>query len=282
MTDQATFPFGKPSTPRPPRIPSGIAELFVLGVYPSALHVRWSPPAWAQARLGVGTIGALAVDDEPTVFWDGADARERIEQWRADVHFREGDAEGECGHLRAAGNGTSGRSVVERVLEPLGIDADATWFSDVVDRFFVKSGNARRREQADAIAADYAPFAVAARLPEARLPSRPSTDELVEVALTEHAARLRAELAQAQAPVVVTLGEEARRVLLGFADAVTGPPTMPLEGRRFRASAAATYGEAGSVSLGNVQAHWYAVVHPGQHSPTWTELHDAWMDRRRR
>ncbi|MBI2708829.1 MAG: hypothetical protein HYX34_03945 [Actinobacteria bacterium] len=280
MTDQATFPFGKPSTPRPPRIPSGKAELFVLGVYPSALHVRWSPPAWAQSRLGIGTIGALAVDDEPTVFWDGADARDRIKQWRADVQFREGDAEGDWGHVRAAGNGTSGRSVVERVLEPLGTGAEATWFSDVVDRFFVKSGNTRRREQADATTADYAPFAVEAGLPEARLPSRPGTEELIELGLAGHSERLREELTQARAPVVATLGEEARRVLQGIADSAGGPPALPLEGQRMTGDAGATYGEAGTVTLGDMEAQCYALVHPGQRSPTWTGLHDAWMRRR--
>ena len=281
MLGQATFPFGKPSTARPPRTPSGSAELFVLGVYPSALHVRWSPPGWEQSRLGVGPIGALAVDDEPTVFWDGADAQDRIEQWRADVGFREGDANGTWGHVRAAGNGTSGRSVAERVLAPLGMAAEATWFSDVVDRFFVKSGNARRREQADAINADYAPFAVEAGLPEARLPSRPGTEELIQLGLAEHSQRLREELTQARAPVVVTLGEEARRVLQGIADSAGGPPALPLEGRRLTGDAGATYGEAGTVTLGDIDAQWYALVHPGQRSPVWTGLHDAWIKRRR-
>jgi hypothetical protein len=55
------FPFGRPSTRRPPREPSGPADLLVLGVYPSALHVRWTTPD------GLHTVGALAVDDEPTV-----------------------------------------------------------------------------------------------------------------------------------------------------------------------------------------------------------------------
>ena len=30
-------------------------------------------------------VGALAIDDEPTVFWDGADATRRIEQWQQTV-----------------------------------------------------------------------------------------------------------------------------------------------------------------------------------------------------
>lgn len=74
------FPFGRPSTPRAPRIPVGQAGLFILGVYPSALHVRWELPEWARRGLGIGTVAALAVDDEPSVFWDGADAGARVSE----------------------------------------------------------------------------------------------------------------------------------------------------------------------------------------------------------
>ncbi len=52
----------------------------VLGVYPSALHVRWS--------CGDAGVGALAVDVEPTVFWDGGDANARIDDWKKAVGFR--------------------------------------------------------------------------------------------------------------------------------------------------------------------------------------------------
>ena len=79
----AVFPFGSPSTPRPPRRPVGDAAVFVLGVYPSALHVRWTLPAWWSGERQV--VGALAVADEPTVFWDGADAHERVADWKASI-----------------------------------------------------------------------------------------------------------------------------------------------------------------------------------------------------
>lgn len=63
------FPFGAESTPRPPRKPKGEARVFVLGVYPSAVHVRWDLPLWAQTAER-RAVGALAIADEPTVFWD--------------------------------------------------------------------------------------------------------------------------------------------------------------------------------------------------------------------
>lgn len=69
-----TFPFGRPATARPPRpAVDGSARVFVLGVYPSALHIRWARP---DVKVHVQS---LAVDDEPEVFWDGADAVERVE-----------------------------------------------------------------------------------------------------------------------------------------------------------------------------------------------------------
>lgn len=68
----STYPLGRSATDRPPRVPRADAEVFVLGVYASALHVRWQRPD------GAVMVQALAVDDEPEVFWDGADAAERI------------------------------------------------------------------------------------------------------------------------------------------------------------------------------------------------------------
>lgn len=270
------FPFGRPSSPRGPRVPYGDASLFVLGVYPSALHVRWDPPAWAREAAGVNTVAALAVDDEPTVFWDGANAAEHVARWRDDVGFIEGDELHCFGRVRAAGNGTSGRAVVEDVLEPLAVDVESTWFTDAVDHFFIKrSGGGGRRQQADAIDQDYEPFAQAAGLPSASLPLRPAVANLVDLALSTHRDRLRSELVRSRSPLVVTLGEEARLVLAGLADDVEGGPTRPLDGKRF-ADHPHDYGRIGAIRVGGFTAQWFALMHPGQRAPRWRQLHDQW------
>lgn len=279
MTGEARFPFGQLSTPRPPRRPAHAAELFVLGVYPSALHVRWQPPTWARLGLGVGPVGALAVADEPCVFWDGADAAQRVAEWRTKVTFIEGDDEGCWGHATTAGNGTSGSAVAEGVLVPFEVEPANTWFTDAVDHFFVKQGKSGgRRQQADAIEADYAPFAAAAGLPSASLPARPVPDELVSLAASQHGDRLRAEFEEANAPLVVTLGEEARRVLMAIADKVDGAPAQPLDGRWFAVDEA-SYGRPGIARVGGMEAQCYALVHPGQRSTGWRQLHDRWRRR---
>lgn len=276
MTGEARFPFGQLSTSRPPRRTAHAAELFVLGVYPSALHVRWQPPTWARHRLGVGPVGALAVADEPCVFWDGADAAQQVAEWRTKVEFIDGDDDGCWGKVTAASNGTSGSAVAEGVLVPLDVKPENTWFTDAIDYFFVKQGKpGGRRQQADAIGADYTPFAAAAGLPPASLPARPTPDELVALAASHHCDRLRAEFEEANAPVVVTLGEEARRVLIAVADHVDGAPAHPLDGRRIAVDEA-SYGRPGTARVGGIEAQCYALVHPGQRSTGWRQLHDQW------
>lgn len=170
--------------------------------------------------------------------------------------------------------------MAKTILQPLRVDPATAWFSDVVDRYFLKSGGTKR-QQGGAIAQDYEPFAKAAGLQSARLPTRPRVDALVKLAIDEHVTRLRHELAEAAAPVVVTLGEEARRVLLAIADEASGPPTEPLASRRLAGEGADRYGAPGSVTISDQDMSWLALVHPGQRSPFWVDLHNTWIERQR-
>lgn len=251
------FPFGLPSTPRPPRRPRGRAAAFVLGVYPSALHVRWS-------RARGAFVEALAVDDEPTVFWTGEDGPERVAAWGERVGWRD-----EWGSIASPStNGSSGRIVRDEILAPLGIAIEDAWLTDCVDTYFVKDGPSSQQR---AIDTRYAPFAKERRLPAATLPPRPAPRELVRIATRDHAARLRAELLESAAPLVITLGNEALAVLRAIANHEGIPAKLD--------PAPAAYGREGRVQIEDHTARVIPCIHPGQHADVWTRAHTAWKTR---
>lgn len=248
------FPFGAPSTPRPPRRPRGSAKAFVLGVYPSALHARWS-------RSGRTFVAALAVADEPEVFWTGDDGQDRISSWS---HVRWNEDWGSVSSPPT--NGSSGRDVRDRVLAPLGIAIEDAWLTDSVNTFFVKSGPGSQRS---AIEQRYLPFAKKHRLETPTIPRRPSASALVDLAIRSHADRLRSELLEARAPLVISLGNEALSVLHAVATCEGLPTRLSIK----------DYGREGRVRLQDYSAHVYAMVHPGQRSPSWRGAHDRWIRR---
>jgi len=246
-------------------------------VYPSALHVRWNPPRWLVEDAGVSKIvGALAVDVEPVVFWDGADAKARVDEWKRLVSFRTGDEAGAWGHVSAAGNGTSGAGVRDDILDPLGLDTGEVWFSDAVPWYFVKRSarpGRAKREQGDAMDTDYAPLA--ARDPSAPLHSlttRLSVDQLVRWSVTERREALRREILESEARVLITLGEEARRVIVGIADSIAGGGERTLEEKM------TGYAEPGTCSIEGHRTRWFALRHPGQRGKGWSALHRAWTE----
>lgn len=262
MNFEGRFPFGRPSTERPPRRPRGAARAFVLGVYPSALHVRWA--------CGESFVQSLAIDVEPTVFWDGADAIERVAAWKEAVGFR-----AEWGTVASAGNGTSGDGLNTEILEPLGISPGDVWFSDLVPWFFIKKGSITRRAQFEAIRDEYAPFAARVGLPAANLPLRLTAPSLCRYSIEQRADHLRRELLESDARVLVTLGEEPRYVVERIADSVGGRVTRPLK------ATMTDYEQAGALEVDGREIEWWALKHPGQRDPEWRATHRRWIERRR-
>jgi hypothetical protein len=248
------FPFGQVSRRRPSRLPlKAEAELLVLAAYPSALHIRWTPPD------GVAPIGALAIADEPTLFWDGADARNRIEEWRETVSWRN-----EWGWVDHAGsNGNWGRRVVNDVLTPLGVDADQVYFANCLPTYFVKKG---RGSQHEIITTRYNPFAMDRDgLAIADLPSRPSQELLVRQSVEQEGDVLLEEIAESGAPRVATLGQEAADVLAQIcrADAVRLLPDD-------------SYATPRRLVIGSRTVEWLPLTHPGNSNAQWRHRHDQW------
>jgi hypothetical protein len=252
-TDGGTFPFGRPLLRRKPSARSR-RRVFVLGAFPSALHIAW----WSPQRKGVR---ALVVDNEPAAFWAAEDEREQIDAWKTAVHFRVG----EWGEVETSEtNGKTGRWVDEHVLAPLGITREEACLSYCVDTYsFSDSGVAFGVEDR------YQPFARQAGLPEARLAPRPSGGAFVELAVTTHRERLRKELSVVVPELVVTLGGGPRRVLRAVADV--------REGGRLRPDA--SYGVELPLTVRGRKTRWLALCEPNP-SAEYTEAHARWRQQR--
>jgi hypothetical protein len=280
------FPFGRPSTKRPARRPtSGSAEIFVLGVYPSALHVRWILPQWLCTN-DRSEVKALAVDVEPTVFWDGSDAAARVEQWREVIGFREGNGLDDWGFVEpAARNGSSGDDVGDRVLKPLGKSPASTWFTDAVPWFFVKRAPKTSAkipsppsQQADVLDDVYTRLVVhlakrGGHLPKWDLPSRPSIAQLVDAA-SDRSAELRDEVLASRAATLITLGEEARRVATKLADEPGNVSSIPLS----LAMSNDDYATKRELMIGDQKVNWWALRHPGSRDRRWQDKDEAWRE----
>src|ERR671933_733331 len=105
------FPFGQAVFPRAPSA-HGPRRLFVLGAYPSALHVAWNPLPLVDYPDGYGPVRALPVDNEPTPFWDGHDEQALIDGWKATVNF---DPSWGTADRPPNLNGTTGKKLKKRV-----------------------------------------------------------------------------------------------------------------------------------------------------------------------
>src|SRR3954449_1131424 len=122
-SDHGQFPFGRNNVERPMRVSTGACHVLVVGVYPSAFHIAWSPPPAVDPRAvearGRPFIASLAVDVEPTVFWDGIEptSYDELARWKHALAF-EPEVHGSA---TVGNNGPSGAGLVARILEPLGL-----------------------------------------------------------------------------------------------------------------------------------------------------------------
>lgn len=240
------FPFGQRVLGRPPSAAAS-RSVFILGAYPSALHVRWVPPAPHRA------VHALAVDNEPTPFWSGDDEATHFERWRNAVSWDE-----RFGDVLPAGraNGSSG-AWLDDVLRALNVERASAWITDCLDNYRASEGQSRRLADTyrvlDGVVAD-------------ALPPHPTTEEVIHEALTLHRERLHTELATARPDVVVTLGNAALHVFASLADA----SKQPLSTRG--------YARRRPAMLQQRAVTWIPLVHPGGCRGHWQTAHSRWLE----
>lgn len=244
MNVPLTYPFGRPVCPRPPSA-STPRPLFVLGAYPSALHVEWRP---AVGKL----VRAIPIDDEPHPFWNGVDANERVAAWLD--WLQPSPSKHGTFSVPPRLNGPSGSWVDDNVLRPLGYERDEACITDCLDTYRMSVGvEARIRDT-------YA----TSTLPSCRLASHPSEDDIVREALTHHRERLLDELERCRPEIVATLGNAAARV---FAS-IVGLPQSKLS--------VIDYGESRPVALRDRTITWHPLAHPAA-PKVYQEAHIKWV-----
>lgn len=277
MRDHGTFPFGQPNAVRPLwPASSGKAMALVVGVYPSAFHVRWSPPPDADDRPPAQRrrpyVASLAVDVEPRVFWDGQtpSPNDLLNQWKKAVKFKDSWGTVQPGH-----NGPSGDGLNADYLAPLGLAQGDVAMTDVVPWFFVKNGAGSQGAAIERVGASFAKRGLPFK--GGTLPARPTAKKLVEIACgPARRESLRRELVETGSLLVISLGQEALDAVRGVADAVDGVPLKLAPGR--------SYGAEGSLLVDGQRLRWIPLAHPGlirqQAAATpWRVAHAAWGKR---
>ena len=247
------FPFGQPVVAlRQP--PLSDAAVFVLGVYPSAVHARWLYPD------GGVRVVALAVASEPELFWRGENAAEIISA----ISVPAG-----AGRLEPAGlglNGSYGLALDKHYLAPLGLTRRLAWLCHLLPESRLHSG------QAAAIEERYASVACAHRLPAATVPPMPSryaSDERVE--------EIAAEFIASGATTLLTLGDAPLKEFVA---------RLGLHRNTSLAAFGKTpgdYGKRHSVTLRGKRFELLPLVHLreaaqlGDYSRAWAQCHFAWV-----
>jgi hypothetical protein len=254
-----TFAFGANILARPPSS-NGRRQYYVLGAYPSGLHIHWTPPPLPGHALR--PVQAMIVDNEPSPFWDGDDAAVRYHQWLDQVEWR--TAWGEVQPASEQYNGPTGRWMDQHILSPLGIRRAEACISDCLDVAHLSEAQAKR------VSDTYNPVSTIAGLPPCTLAPAPDEAKIVEEAKGAHLDRLHDELQQCQPRTVITLGNAALRVMSMLLDDVE--PSAPKELVR------AAYGKPRSATFEGRQLKWLPLVHPraGASIPGWVETHTRW------
>jgi len=252
MNALGRFPFGAPLAECGAQIPTR-ADAFILGAYPSALHVLWRAPIDSE----FGRIHALAVDNEPTVFWDGSEADMYVKAW---AHRFFDAAWGSV--TPATLNGPSGSWVRGKITKPLEEARIGNWFiTDCLTTYRNSAGGKAAIEaRYNRFAADHPP------LQPADLSDHPTENQIVDEALATQRDRLSQQIAAAGPQILVTLGNAAARVINHLASQPDSGK-LRLEG----------YGTPRSIAVCGRRLTWFPLAHPAAPAP-YQAQHDSWLD----
>jgi hypothetical protein len=202
------------------------------------------------------------------VFWDGDDPspRDLLDRWREAVGF---DDE-RHGTVRPGHNGPSGAGLAERILTPLGLSTADVAYTDAVPWFFVKHGCG---SQGDAIRSRFAPVARQIGVHPGSLPERPTVKALPAIAAgPARRNTFRREILDIDAPVIISLGQEAIDALAAVADSCSGITSR---------LSPDSYGQPAEIVIEGVRRTVLPLAHPGFIRQTkdaaWVDAIAAWQ-----
>ena len=228
-------------------------KVFVLGVYASAVHARWSIGSEVKCA-------ALAVASEPRIFWDGnpEEAAEIISRIKIPK---------ELGTLKPAGkhlNGPSAKVLDEHILAPLGFTRKDAWLCDLLPETRINDN------QYEAIEREYNPKIKEHGLNEVTIPRRPSV-----FCDAERCKEILAEIEESKADMLVLLGDIPIKQFLNMVakvDYSSLKEYTELYG----------YGAITETLINNRSMKILPLAHPrqigalGGHSATWFDAHQKW------
>jgi len=253
---QLIFPFGQPLQKVQQKVTTPNKQVFVLGVYASAVHAKWLNPDNSVK------VQALAVASEPEIFWRGEDAKEIISKIEIPKEL------GCLVHANENLNGPSGKALDELFLKPLGFSRDNAWLCDLLPESRV---NANQKKAVDSY--NKLVGSSGLNLPLASIP------DFDENEIKEHAAprkeEILTELEASGANTIILLGDLPVRWFLHFYD------------KRKKLSQFGdkpdTYGRRHEVTINGKAYNVIPLCHLrnaarlGSFSKKWAELHDGWV-----
>ena len=246
------FPFGQPlkkvqQTDRTPK------EVFVLGVYASAVHAQWNAPD------GKIKVRALAVASEPYIFWKGDNAVNIIKGIEINK------ALGELIPAAANLNGPSGNTLDSQYLYPLGYSRDDAWLCDLLPY------SRLNLNQAKAIEDNYTVIAERLKLPKCNIPKLSKID----LNNSDRRAEILSELQMSEASTVLLLGDLPIKHFLSYYSKYKKLSDFHTISRK--------YGDNVEIKIEGKIYQVIPLVHPRQagnlgfSSKDWSAYHNNWV-----
>ncbi len=246
------FPFGETVKPlvQEDRTPK---KVFVLGVYASAVHARWTNGASTKCN-------ALAVASEPRIFWDGNPKEAAAIISRIKIPE-------ELGTLEPADekfNGPSAKVLDDHILAPLRFTRLEAWLCDLLPETRLNKG------QVNAIEREYNKFRKEYGLNEVTIPKRPS-----KFCDSKRCEEIVAELEESKAELLVLLGDIP---IKQFLNVVANVDYRSLQEYKERYG----YGVSTDVTINGRHIKVLPLAHPrqigglGSHSGNWYQVHQEW------